>query len=85
MKELSDRGYEWDEKEGNVKKKKKEYTFTPFQKVLGRDDDTWKWIPDFYGFYNEEEKLYQCVGTTWCQVIPFEGNEHLLGTTNKPE
>lgn len=32
-----------------------------------------------------EKDLYYCVGTIWHQCIPYEGNEHLLGTTNKPE
>lgn len=84
FKNLSDKGYKWDAKEGKLKKKKEEYTLTTFQKVLGRDCDTCNWTPDFYGFY-DKEGFHRCVGTTWRQVIPYEGNEHLMGTTNSPD
>lgn len=63
--------------------KKKECEFNPFDKVLVRDDNNKKWIPGF--FWNKGE-LYGIIGGTyWEQCIPYEGNEHLLGTSNDPE
>ena len=62
------------------------YKFTPFEKVLVRDYNSGDWIPDFFCKLNlGNEYTYQCVGGYVKQCIPYEGNEKLLGTTNKPE
>lgn len=54
----------------------------PFDKVLVRDRNDEPWRIAFYGYYNEEAHYSHFVGTCWSkQCIPFEGNEHLLGTT----
>lgn len=57
-------------------------TLKPFDKVLVRVCDTAKWIGDFYMWYDDTEKdfPYNCVGGIWSQCIPYESNEHLLGT-----
>ena len=59
----------------------------PFDKVLVRNADTREWIPDF--FIKERRNSvfrFGCIVTgAWKQCIPYEGNEHLLGTTNNPE
>lgn len=60
-----------------------EYTFEPFQKVLVRIGDTW--YGDFFSHTDEEG--YNLVGggvPTIENLIPYEGNEHLLGTTDSP-
>lgn len=59
-------------------------TLVPFERVLVRICDTAKWFGDFYLWYDDTEKdfPYNCVGGTWSQCIPFEGNQHLLGSTN---
>ena len=62
---------------------KQEYEFKPFDKVLVRKDDNDFWRADF--FSNMEDGKYCCVGYFWEQCIPYEGNEHLLGTIEKPE
>ena len=65
---------------------KPEHEFQPFEKVLVRDVDTEKWTIDLYGFKeNNDDYVYQCVGGCCIYCIPYEGNEHLLGTTNNPE
>ena len=65
---------------------KPEHEFQPFEKVLVRDVDTDKWTVDLYGFKeNNDDYIYQCVGGCCVYCIPYEGNEHLLGTTNNPE
>lgn len=56
----------------------------PFDKVLVRDEDDDEWVCDIFSHIDEND-LYYCVGTRWLQCIAYNGNEHLLGTTNKPE
>ena len=68
-------------KEGDIP----EHKFEPFEKVLVRDQKTDKWTVDLYGFEEKEDGYnYQCVGGVCVYCIPYEGNEHLLGTTNDP-
>lgn len=63
---------------------KQETELKPFDKVLVRDEDDDEWVCDIFS-HIDEDNLYYCVGTRWQQCIHYEGNEHLLGTTNKPE
>lgn len=69
----------------NSPKIRKECEFNPFDKVLVRDDykDS-KWSCEFFSHKNEDG-LYVCIGQIWEKCIPYEGNEHLLGTTDKME
>ena len=63
-----------------------EHKFEPFEKVLVRDQKTDKWTVDLYGFEEKEDDYnYQCVGGISVYCIPYEGNEHLLGTKNDPD
>lgn len=74
-------GYTWD----GETLKKKEYQFKPFEKVLVRDNETLKWRCAFYSHF--EPRSAYCHVTTNCayaMCIPFEGNEHLVNTTNNP-
>lgn len=60
-------------------------TLKPFDKVLVRDGNKEKWNISFYGFYDIKYDIkypYECCGNSFAQCIPYEGNEHLLGTTN---
>lgn len=56
----------------------------PFDKVLVRNNDDDEWVCDIFSHIDEHD-LYYCVGTRWEQCIHYEGNEHLLGTTNKQQ
>lgn len=57
-------------------------TLKPFEsKVLVRDVDHHEWEAAIFGRYNGE-KVFVIGGNDWYQCIPFEGNEHLYGTTN---
>lgn len=56
----------------------------PFDKVLVRNNDDDEWVCDIFS-HIDELAFYYCVGTRWEQCIPYEGNEHLLGTTNKQQ
>lgn len=67
-----------------VSDKEAKHQFKPFDKVLVRDLDEHEWECSLFS-HIDEEGYYVCVGSWWMQCIPYEGNEHLLGTTNKPE
>ena len=73
-------GYEWD---GETLKKKSQ--FKPFDKVLVRDNESLKWKCAFYSYF-EPYSTYPHVTSNgaYAMCIPFEGNEHLVGTTNNP-
>ena len=59
-------------------------TLNPFDKVLVRDKDIQEWCISFFDHYNGLETYkYSCInGSGYAQCIPYEGNEHLRGTTN---
>lgn len=60
-------------------------TFKPYDRVLVRDNDNQCWSPEFFAFLKLGSTLpYQCFGCSFKQCIPYEGNEHLLGTTDAP-
>lgn len=60
------------------------HQFKPFERVLVRDDDFNKWEINFFSHIDEEGD-YFCLRSYWKQCIPYEGNEHLVGTNNDPE
>lgn len=59
-------------------------TLKPFDKVLGRTDNTGIWECDLFSCYNDSELYnnFHCIGVNYRYCIPYEGNEHLLGTTD---
>ena len=60
-------------------------TLKPFEsRVLVRDNKLQKWSPVIWGFYDSDSKDYQykLVGIIARYCIPYEGNEHLLSTTD---
>lgn len=65
-----------------VKPAKPKCPFKPFQKVLVRDDECEVWQAGYFSHYEEDDKIapYVCVGCCYELCIPYEGNEHLLGT-----
>ena len=54
--------------------------FKPFDKVLVRQDDSCTWGVSFFGRYSG--MFICCSNVCFTQCIPFEGNKHLLGTTD---
>ena len=65
---------------------KEGYNFKPFEKVLVRDGDSGIWKCILFSHIDHESKArkYFCISTKWEQCIPFERNEHLVGTKNNP-
>lgn len=57
----------------------------PFDKVLVRDRDNREWGCDIFCHLGDKEGVFICLFSWWRQCIPYEGNEHLLGTTNNPK
>lgn len=64
---------------------KQECQFKPFDKVLVRDKDTEEWKCALFSHNIKGECGFVASALYWVQCIPYEGNEHLLGTTNKPK
>lgn len=58
--------------------------FKPFDKVLVRDNEGQLWNANYFSYYRENNKdfLYACMDNPYRFCIPYEGNEHLLGTTD---
>ena len=56
----------------------------PFDKVLVRDSNESRWAINLFGFYVDTDAYpFKCCGYSnlgFVQCIPYEGNEHLLGT-----
>lgn len=61
-----------------------DHQFKPFDKVLVRDRNDREWGCDFFSHIAEDNR-YICIYSWWKQCIPYEGNEYLLNTKNKPE
>lgn len=71
-----------------VKPEKPECSFKPYDKVLVRDEDMDSWKCDFFSHYiynNTPEYHYITISNCYKQCIPYEGNEHLVGTTDSPK
>lgn len=57
--------------------------FKPFEKVLVRDNDEQAWCANYFSHYkNAPDYFYVCINGIYHYCIPYEGNEHLLGTTD---
>ena len=62
--------------------------FKPFDKVLVKALTDEKWTPDLYSYYDDIKNLHWCIGGGWASddaILPYEGNEHLVGTTDEPD
>ena len=59
--------------------------FSAGMPVLVRDSDEFKWLYTIFGMHNKDNEIYPFIVVDmrgYAQCIPFEGNEHLLGTTD---
>lgn len=80
FKAMDKAGYTWD---GETLKKKLQ--FKSFEKVLVRDSESDKWRCAFYSHFEPKGIYHYCTtGWMYAMCIPFEGNEHLVGTTKNP-
>ena len=81
---LTKEGKYWDAEKKQVVDLK-EHQFKPFEKVLVRDSYDDMWRASFFSHIKEDDGRYVTTCFTWKFCIPYEGNEHLLGTTNNVE
>ena len=85
---LEKKGKAWDAEKKMIVDLKTLQKFKPFDKVIIRlgDHDTWK--ADFYSHYCANGEAYT-VGDVHISdpryILPYEGNESLLGTANSPK
>ena len=81
---LAKKGKAWDAEKKMIVDLKKKVELKPFDKVLVRDNEDDIWEVSLFGY--KDELYYRCDnGIPWIQCIPYDGNEHLLGTTNNVE
>ena len=80
---IAKEGKAWDAEKKQIVDLKPKCELKPFDKVLVRDDNDTPWKVGL--FSHIDGKMFQCVGSIYRQCIPYEGNEHLLGTTKDVE
>ena len=81
---LAKENKKWDAEQKAIVDLKPKWTPKPFDKVLVRDSKSDKWRANLFGYIGED-RYNCCVYTNWVYCIPYEGNEHLLGTTKDVE
>lgn len=59
--------------------------FKPFDKVLVRNSNSECWLPRLYSRKCKKIGHWAQDGDMYEQCIPYEGNEHLFGTTDEPK
>jgi len=89
---IKEAGYEWDAEKKELRKIQPHYditNFQPFDKVLVRSGNDEEWMIEFYCKYDtlvhtspHRDYPFMGIGYSYSQCIPYEGNEHLLGTTD---
>ena len=77
---LAKKNKTWDIEKKMIVDVKPKWTPKPFDKVLVRDSKLSEWRANLFSHKNIDEP-YCCVYAGWNYCIPYEGNEHLLGTT----
>ncbi len=89
---LAKEGKAWDAEKKQIVDLKPKVEFKPFDKVLVRNTDTEEWFPGFFEKFditwNYPYHIMNRRSMTdfaFKQCIPYEGNEHLLGTTKDVE
>lgn len=83
---LAKEGKRWDAEKKLIVDLKPKCKFKPFDKVLGRNEKDDVWEAELFSHYREESQYpFCCIGFARKYCIPYEGNEHLLGTTKDVE
>lgn len=82
---LAKEGKRWDAEKKQIVDLKPKVELKPFDKVLVRNDKEDQWSANIFS-YQVRDNMYYCLGECyWIYCIPYEGNEHLLGTTDNFE
>jgi hypothetical protein len=56
-------------------------TLRPFDRVLVRDEAEENWRIELFSHIQDDRHKFACYNFKWIQCVPYEGNEHLLNTT----
>lgn len=77
----------WDSEKKQIVDLKPKVELKPFDRVLCRDGVGIEWHIDLFEsvLTDNSEYNYKCMDNIWKYCIPYEGNEHLLGTTKDVE
>lgn len=81
---LKKEGKAWDAEKKQIVDLKPEVKLKPFDKVLVRDSKSNNWRANLFSHIDKNGNHY-CIWANWHYCIPYEGNEHLLGTTKEVE
>lgn len=81
---LAKRGKAWDAEKKLIVDLKPKIELKPFDKVLVRDYKSDNWRANLFS-HIDKNGCHYCVWASWHYCIPYEGNEHLLGTTKDVE
>ena len=90
LKRIDDEGYTYNKEKVTLEKKKEVIEFSLISKepFICRLNTLSRWIVDIYRGYNES-KTYPVLGYRYFydkeRILPLEGNEHLINTTNMPD
>lgn len=89
---LAKKNKAWDAEKKMIVNLNPKVEFKPFDKVLVRNTDTEEWFPGFFEKFDSTWKHpYHIMNRrsmtdfAFKQCIPYDGNEHLLGTTKDVE
>ena len=74
----------WDAEKKLIVDLKPKVELKPFDKVLVRDSQSDNWRVNLFS-HMDKDGCYRCIYANWKYCIPYEGNEHLLGTTKDVE
>ena len=81
---LEKEGKRWDAEKKQIVDLKPKIELKPFDKVLVRNDKEDQWSANIFSY--QVRDMFYCLGEDyWRYCIPYEGNEHLLGTTKDVE
>lgn len=86
---LRENGKRWNPETKQVEDVKKEskprHELKTLDLCLAIFNDNEPWCLVQFGYVNNIDVMVSVGGLAWKKWIPYEGNEHLLGTTNNPE
>lgn len=81
---LAKKNKAWNAEKKQIVDLKPKVELKPFDRVLVRDSKSDNWRANLFGYIGKDG-YYHCVYANWAYCIPYEGNEHLLGTTKDVE
>lgn len=84
FKALAEEGFKWNSNTLTLKKLENKFdinTLKPFDKVLARDGNSYKWTATFFSHLRTTEFKFGCSSDVYRECIPYnEETKHLVGT-----